>query len=198
MSQFFKSSDKIQVGQTEVAVFQATYPSSSPLWTADVRGGAAATWVGGSALFGRFDGIVLRRAELGSGERIGEPVAHGDGWLGSLRLISTQTEGLVLRMRRVDAFGPADDEEPRWSATLPSASALDTMELVLDDRAVFLSSGGSSVLLDARDGSVVWRATHSDEDASSPCTTLGTSGSALIQGCGLFSMTRLVAVETGR
>ena len=183
--------------QSDVAVFDATFPSATPLWSARVRGGAATTWTAGSSLFGRVDGIALRRMELRTGDPLGEAIQHADGWIGGLRLISTETQGIVLRMRRIDAFGPDDGDEPRWSTTLPSANAFDSMELVLDGDAVFLRSNGSSVLLDARGGEVVWRTTQSSgpQSAHSSCTTLGTTGEALIQGCGIFSTTRLVAVE---
>jgi hypothetical protein len=99
-------------------------------------------------------------------------------------------------MQRIEAYTPEDGMEPVWSTILPSGNSFDSIESVLDGEAIFLQATELSILLNARDGSVAWQTTESGADGSSDrCSTVGTTGHALIRGCGSFSTTRVVAVE---
>ena len=179
----------------EIGVFRASYPSATPLWSARLSGDVAATWETGLELFGRIGGNEFRRVSLRTGDEIGEPLEDSDGWAGQLRLETENVQGLVLRMQRIEAFTADEPEDPAWSTTIPSTSSFSAMRSVLEGRGVFLDSQALSVLLDSRTGDVVWRVPSA---SGGDCTTLGTTGHALLRACGQLSSRRLIAEEIAR
>ena len=179
-----------------VGVFDASYPSATPLWSASVQGGASAVWTGGEFLFGRFDGVALRRAELATGDFVGDPIDLADGWHGELRLVVTPSEGVVLRMQTVDAFVPDELEESRWTTTLPSASSFDSIDTALDGDAVILQTEHSTFFLNAADGTVFGHvAVETNAYGEPTCDRVGTTGAALIRVCGHGSSRQIEAVR---
>ncbi len=178
---------------TDVGVFRASFPSATPLWTARLSGDVSDAWAAGTQLFGRIGGTELRRVSIRTGDEIGEALENQNGWSGAMRLETENVQGLILRMQRIEAYSADDQEAPSWSTTVPSTSTFSGIRMVLSERGVFLNSQSSSVLLDAGTGDVVWRVPASSD--SGRCTTLGTTGHALLRACGQLSSRRVVAEE---
>ena len=183
--------------ESNVGVFDATYPSATPLWSTSAEGGVRGTWHASGHLFGRFDGVALRRADLASGALIGEPLGHADGWHGALRLEIVPVDGIVLRMQTIEAFSADAPDDAVWTTTLPSASSFDSIEPVLDESALALVTEHSTFLLDAASGELLWRATTDSTNRfdTDECDSIGTTGSALIRACGRNSVNRIEAVR---
>lgn len=171
--------------------------TSTRLWSMRVSGGGEPPFLVDDLLFARdLRGDLLGHA-LRSGRVATEPWQPGaiGTRVGALRLEQEEVAGVILTLRRLDAWGPGDDD-PRWSTHLVANRDLSPILPVAEHHALLVGSGDRYHLLDARTGRLRWSATVDDALSGDGCGFGGTDGRAVFVVCSGIDASSVTAVPT--
>lgn len=188
-------------GAQRLGAFDLTRPSAMPVWDLRFSSAMESLGVSGGLVAGRIGGFDLAFVRLEDGRAVdadGERPGGGS-WLSGVYATAREYDGVVLRMRRVDAYALGGSDAPLWSTTITTGSVLELVDPDLRFPAVLATSAASASLLDARTGALLWSVRLDGwDDEGRSCTIAGALDRALLQRCSRLADDVLVALEVSR